>query len=86
MTKICNIMTKRPSSLYTETREWRLPGTHKNIINKQPLFFLTTTIIRQRPLRFHRHLPQLFDHPNDDHNVATPRYQPNGRNNDDGRR
>ena len=54
MTKICNIMTKRPSSLYTEPREQRLPKTHMNIVNKQTALFLTTTTI---------HLPLLHHQP-----------------------
>ena len=46
LTKICNIMTKRPSSLYTEPRQRRLPETRLHIVNKQRSSF-PTTIIRQ---------------------------------------
>ena len=77
MTKICNIMTKRPSSLYTEPRERRLPKTHIHIVNKQILSFSTTII--HHLCFLHHHLPQLFNHPNDDYNVATPRHQPHPR-------
>ena len=44
MTKTCNIMTKRPSSLYTEPREQRLLKIHIDIVNKQILSFSTTII------------------------------------------
>ena len=81
-------MTKRPSSLYTEPRERRLPKSHIHIVNKQTLSLLTT-IIHHLPFvattTNTHYLPQPFDHPNDDYNVAMPRRLPNGWNDEDGR-
>ena len=54
LTKICNIMTKRPSSLYTEPRQRRLPETHMNIVNKQTALFSTTTTTIHQPLLHHQ--------------------------------
>ena len=57
LTKICNIMTKRPSSLYTEPHQRRLPETHMNIVNKQAALFSTTTTTIHQPLLNHQPPP-----------------------------
>ena len=81
MTKICNIMTKRPSSLYTEPCQRRLLKTHMNIVNKQSALFSTTTTIHHPPTAAASSATtpcnRSTSHLNDD--VATQHHQANGR-------